>query len=129
MLKPEHKRLVEAYIASRTWVLQDDMVLRQKDDSDWAEAALYDLAWEQPALAWEVMREIARATESDEILQELANGPLHQLLAEHASTLSDIESDAKAEAAVRRLLAAMWEEQPLPEGIKARVTRAAQGEH
>ena len=129
MLQPEHKRLVEAYIASRTWVLEDDMVLRQKDDSDWAEAALYDLAWEQPALAWEVMREIARATESDEILQELANGQLHQLLAEHSSTLSDIENDAKADASVRRLLAALWEEQPLPEEIKARVVRAAHGEH
>ena len=63
------------------------MVLRKKDDSDWAESALYDTVWEQPAIGWELIREISRSANSSEILEELANGPLHQLLVEHPEVL------------------------------------------
>ena len=105
------------------------MVLRKKDDSDWADGALYDAVWEQPAVAWELIREICRRANSGEIMAELANGPLHQLLAEHPQVLPDIETDARSDAAVRALLASFWQEQPLPAEVKARVLRASQPEH
>jgi len=129
MLSAEHKRLVESYIASRTWIQDADMVLRRKDDSDWAESVLYDTVWEQPAIGWELIREISRSASSSEIFEELANGPLHQLLVEHPEVLSDIETDARSEASVRALLRSLWEEQPLPQEIKARVLRASEPEH
>jgi hypothetical protein len=129
MLSAEHKRLVDSYIGSRTWVQDADGVLRRKDDSDWAESALYDAVWEQPAVGWELIREISRSANSTEILEELANGPLHQLLVEHPEVLSDIETDARSQASVRALLGSLWEEQPLPQGVKARVLRASEPEH
>jgi len=129
MLSADHKRLVDSYIASRTWVQDLDMVLRRKEDSDWAESALYDAVWEQPAVGWELIREICRSANNTEILEELANGPLHQLLVEHTEVLADIETDARSEASVRALLASFWEEQPLPQEVKARVLRASQPEH
>jgi hypothetical protein len=129
MLSADHKRLVDSYIASRTWVQDADMVVRKKEDSDWAESALYDTVWEQPAVGWELIREICRSANSTEILEELANGPLHQLLVEHPEVLAAIETDARSEASVRALLASFWEEQPLPQEVKARVLRASEPEH
>ena len=129
MLSAEHKRLVESYIASRTWVQDADMVLRKKDDADWAKSALYDAVWEQPAVGWELIREICRSADSSEILEDLANGPLHQLLVEHPEVLSDIETDARSEGSVRALLRSLWEKQPLPQKTKARVLRASEPEH
>ena len=129
MLSAEHKRLVDSYIASRTWIQDSDMVLRKKDDSDWAESALYDAVWEQPTVGWELIREICRSVSSTEITEELANGPLHQLLVEHPEVLSDIETDARADASVRALLGSLWAEQPLPQEVKARVRRASEPEH
>jgi hypothetical protein len=129
MLSAEHKRLIESYIASRTWMQDSDMVMRKKEDSDWAESALYDAVWEQPAVGWELIREICRSGNSTEILEELANGPLHQLLVEHPEVLSSIETDARSDASVRALLCSLWEEQPLPQEIKARVRRASEPEH
>lgn len=105
------------------------MVLRKKADSDWAESALYDAVWEQSAVGWELIREICRSVNSDEILEELANGPLHQLLVEHPEVLAHIETDARSDASVRALLGSLWEEQPLPQDIEARVVRASEPQH
>jgi len=102
------------------------MALRKQDDSDWAGGVLYDAVWEHPALGWQLIREIARSTQEGEILEELANGPLHQLLVEHPCVLSDIEAVATTDASVRALLSSIWEEQPLPPEIRARIDRAAQ---
>jgi len=129
MLTPEHKRLVASYIAARTWIWTEDRILRKEDDSDWATGALYDAVWEQPALGWELIREICRATSNPEILEELANGPLHQLLVEHPQLLHDIERDAQADAAVSTLLSYFYEDNALPDELKERIYRASDFSH
>src|SRR5438270_571254 len=106
----DRKSLVDGYIGHRTWVWDTDMVLRKKHASDDAEAALYDLVWSDAAAAWEVMREIARATANSGILSSLANGPLHQLLIHSPRIMDAIEQHAEADEAIRRLLSFLWDD-------------------
>jgi hypothetical protein len=129
MLTPEHNRLVASYIAARTWIRGEDLVLRKEDDPDWATGALHDAVWEQPALGWELIREICRSTRDSAILEELANGPLHQLLVEHPELLHDIEGDARSDAAVSTLLSYFYEDNALPKELKERIYRASDFSH
>jgi hypothetical protein len=129
MLDPEHKRIVESYIAARTWALSPDGLLRKQEDSDWAQGALYDAVWEQPRLGWALIREISRAAQSDEIYRDLANGPLHQLLVEHPEIMDEIETDAKSDGKVRTLLSHFWQDNALPDALKQRIARASHPQH
>ena len=105
----ERERLVHDYIAARTLVWDDSMVLRKKEPSDHAEGALYDMVWTQPTVAWDIMCDISRATAVDDILQSVANGPLHQMLREHPHMMDRIEQDAEVSAQVRSLLSHLWD--------------------
>ena len=105
-----------------------DGVLQRKDDSDWAEGALYDTVAESPVLAWELIREIARRDQSPELLQALANGPLVSLLCDqHKSVVSQLEADASSDLAAKAVLAHVWEENRLPPEIEAIIKKAGGG--
>jgi hypothetical protein len=129
MLDAQHQRIVDSYIAARTLVWGADGVLRRQDDSDWAQGALYDVVWEHPRLGWSLIREISRRTQTAEILDDLANGPLHQLLVAHPQIVTDIESDATADTGVRALLSHFYEDNALPEELRARVLLAREPRH
>jgi uncharacterized protein DUF6869 len=100
----ERERLANDYVAARTLVWGDDMVLRRKQSTNHAEEALYEMVWKQPSVAWDVMCDISRSTSVDDILQSVANGPLHQMLGTHPHMMDRIEQDAAASPQVRLLL-------------------------
>jgi len=106
----ERERLVHDYIAAHTLVWDDSMVLRKKEPSNHAEGALYDMVWTQPTTAWDIMCDISRATAVSDILQSVANGPLHQMLREHPHMMDRIEQDAEVSAQVRLLLSHLWDD-------------------
>ena len=54
-------------------------------------------------------RSISRATAVNDILQSVANGPLHQMLREHPHMMDRIEQDAEVSAQVRSLLSHLWD--------------------
>jgi len=128
MLSADDRSVAERYVAHRTLVWNDDMVLRKKESSNDAEGAVYDLVRSQPTLAWEVMREIARLSSADDLLMAVANGPLNQLLREHAAILDAIEQDAQTDVAVRRLLSHVWDDDSMVDGVLMQRIRRASGE-
>jgi hypothetical protein len=106
----QRQRLVHDYVAARTLEWGSDMVLRKKEPSNRAEEALYEAVWKQPDVAWDIMCEISRATSVGDILQSIANGPLHQMLLEHPRIIDRIEKDAEASPQVRLLLSHIWDD-------------------
>jgi hypothetical protein len=125
----ERERIVNGYIAARTWEWGTDMVLRKKDVSNHAEEALYETIWSQPDLAWALICEISQASSVDDILQSVANGPLYQLLLEHPRMMDQVERDATTSSQVRRLLSHLWDDSTDPQiqSLMRRI-RVASGE-
>ena len=125
----ERDRLVHDYIAAHTLIWDDSMVLRKKEPSNHAKEALYDMVWTQPTIAWDIMCDISRATAVNDILQSVANGPLHQMLREHPHMMDRIEQDAEVSTHVRLLLSHLWDDDTdSPIGLLMPRIRKASGE-
>ena len=82
-----------------------------------------------PSGQWDIMCDISRATAVDDILQSVANGPLHQMLIEHPHMMDRIEQDAEVSAQVRLLLSQLWDDDAdSPIGLLMPRIRKASGE-
>jgi hypothetical protein len=83
----------------------------QKPDLEWSNDDFIDLANEKPEAAWECILEVIKTEHTDEILSDIAEGPLEDLLAEHAPQFMDrIESISKENIVFARLIKHVWVE-------------------
>jgi hypothetical protein len=97
---------------------------------------IYDLAPEQPTLAWEVIKAVVRRysedelftvseTEAKRIVGNTAAGPLEDLLSEHGvDFIETIETEARRDCRMRWTLGCVWQN-AMPDDIWSRVQRAA----
>ena len=71
---------------------------------------LNTLVSEQPQEAWEVILEILEETNSDNIIANLAAGPLENLLSEHGETfIAEVELKARQNPKFTKLILGVWE--------------------
>ncbi|MGM0541127.1 MAG: DUF6869 domain-containing protein [Pseudomonadota bacterium] len=83
----------------------------QNPDLEWSNDDFIDLANENPEVAWDCILEVIKTEHTDEILSNLAEGPLEDLLAEHAPKFIDrIESISKENIVFVRLIKHVWVE-------------------
>lgn len=82
----------------------------ERDENFWAYNKLSDLCDYDPEGCFEMIEIIRRMSNDDAVLANLASGPLEDLLAKHGNLFIDrIETAAKFDAQVRRLLGAVWQ--------------------
>jgi len=99
---------------------------------------LYDLAHENPELAWEAIKNVVgrfdesdlfteEQTEARRLLAATAAGPLEDLLAYHGPSLIDrVEDEAEHDRRMFWTLGCVWQNS-MTDGVWARVQRAAGG--
>lgn len=115
------KQVVEAWIELQRTPRESD---RHKQ-LFWSFDRLDDLIRTQPAKAWPVILDILRADPSDKILQNLAAGPLEDLLVRHGSSfIDDVEAEAGRDPMFRKLLGGVWK-RDIVDDVWDRVVRCA----
>lgn len=116
------KELQDADIA-RGWI---DMHLASKgseaqDASFWAYTALDDLRHDDVERFWTIIHQIRRLNDSEEILSNLAAGPLEDLLANSGREFIDrCESLAKTDERFKLMLGMLWKN-TIPDDIWKRI--------
>lgn len=81
----------------------------QHTQNFWAYEALSDLCDVSPEKCLEVIFEILRIDEGDEILANVAAGPLEDLLVKHGTVvIKQVLQTAKTSAVWRKMLGAVW---------------------
>ncbi|WP_051938874.1 DUF6869 domain-containing protein [Luteibacter sp. 9135] len=96
-----------------------------QDASFWAYTALDDLRHDDVERYWNIINEIRRLNDSDEILSNLAAGPLEDLLANSGRDFIDrCEALAKTDDRFRLMLGMVWKN-TIPDDIWTRIEVAA----
>jgi len=76
----------------------------------WTHIKFWDLAEEQPDLCWELILKTLNTDESTLVLENLAAGPLEDLLAKHgASVIERVEHEARKNPKFASLLGGVWQ--------------------
>lgn len=97
----------------------------QYRDNFWAYEQIDELREEDPEACWRIIQVILHLDSSDEILSNLAAGPVEDLLGSHGEKFIErIETAASEDASFRKLLAAVWENN-IPQEIWTRVKKVA----
>lgn len=79
------------------------------EDNFWAFEALYDLVSEDPEEAWPTILQILRLDQSPSVMENLAAGPLEDLLAKHGPAFIDrVEAEAVRDPIFAKLLGGVW---------------------
>ena len=115
----ELRKIAEAWIAMH----------HQKEDERgknfWAFDALVDLCNDDAESCWNVIHLIRQIDGSDNILSNLAAGPLEDLLVRHGSDFIDrIESLAEHDMQFKKVLGAVWQ-RDMPDAIWKRIKAVA----
>lgn len=72
--------------------------------------ALNDLVFKKPQQAWKVILDILEQTESDEIIGNLAAGPLEDILSEHGDVFIDeVEIQARQNPKFTKLVLGVYQ--------------------
>lgn len=75
----------------------------------WAYGRLSDLVQESPEEAWQAIQTIRLLDQSDQIISNLAAGPVEELLASHGENFIErFELTARNDDQFKRLLGAVW---------------------
>jgi hypothetical protein len=91
----------------------------------WAWQKLNMLGRESPDIAWKLILRILNSTDHELALENLAAGPLEDLLARHGHKFIDlIEARAEADLRFRWLLAGVWKNS-IPDDIWERLLASA----
>jgi hypothetical protein len=101
----------------RTWIdrhadpaLLEISQSKQPDDRFWAWQKLDSLCRDEPELAWSVILEILQRSGSEQVRENLAAGPLEDLLTKHGHHFIDrVETEAQRNPHFRSLLAGVWQ--------------------
>ncbi len=131
------QHLVRTWIAYDQWAAQQEPTSQVKQDAQdaeaerngfWAWEAVEDLVRREPEHAWAAIVELVRHAPDDSVLASIAAGPLEDLLCHHPYAMIDrVEQLALEDTKFRRCVAGVWGWSRLPEGLQARIRRAAQG--
>lgn len=91
----------------------------------WAYEQLDELIHEMPEVAWDVITEIRRLGGSDQLLSNLAAGPLEDFLVYHGEAcINLIEAACKSDDQLRKLLGATWQN-GMPDSLWSRIRALA----
>ena len=83
---------------------------KERDENFWAFNALSKFCDTDPEKCFEVIEIIRGLDHSNDVLANLAAGPLEDLLAKHGEQFIDrFEKFAKSDVQLRRLLGAVWQ--------------------
>ena len=95
MNPPDRERLVNAWLTyQKNW---------------WAFEALMKLWRESPDEALDVIINLARSADDDELVEAVGAGPLEDLIREHGASMIDaIETSAKSDLRFRQALSHVW---------------------
>lgn len=119
----ERKRVLTAASA------ESQLKVDQQIDAEtiWAFDALENLIAKEPSGAWAMILRILDIAEQDEdVLNNLAAGPLESLLARHGrAVIKWVEEEARRNTKFKELLGGVWQN-AIPELIWQRVQRAAE---
>jgi hypothetical protein len=82
---------------------------RSQRDEFWAFELLTNLTSRDPEAAWHIILEILRRDQSDRVCENLAAGPLEDLLVKHGPEfIAKVEARAAEDVAFRQLLGGVW---------------------
>lgn len=105
MEEAEKARLVAAWIEGQAAPERSELAAKNW----WAIEAMFEIPFEQPELAWELILRIHAATDSEEVRTMLAAGPIEDLMEQHgAEFIERVETFARRDPLFRRLLAGVW---------------------
>ena len=107
----DRERLVQTWIDRHADpALSELSQAKEPDQRFWAWERLDALVREEPEVAWSAILEILQRTRSEQALDNLAAGPLEDLLAKHGYQFIDrVEAEATRSSLFRHLLAGVWQ--------------------
>src|SRR5690606_9863070 len=83
--------------------------VREKDKNFWAYETLDHLCEEEPFECLKIIVKICETTDNEEILSNVAAGPLEDLLVRHGKTvIAEVEKWAIQNRKYKRVLASVW---------------------
>lgn len=83
---------------------------KYSEEHDWAFDSFYDICREDPELALQSIEKACFATTNENVLANLAAGPLEDLLSMHGEKIIDeIESIARKNSRFKQLLRGVWQ--------------------
>jgi len=104
--------LIHGYIARYSHQLNvtEDKVFEKADTNFWAYERLDELVKFAPELAFEVILALLNQTENEDVLENLAAGPLEDLIRTHGKNfIQRFEVEANENAKFRDLLRGVWQ--------------------
>ncbi len=107
----ERIELISAYIEryGQSLSLTDENILTHSDKNFWAYEKFADLAKCEPVAAFSVILGTLAATDREDVLDNLAAGPLEDLIRIHGEQfIEQIEAQAHRDQRFRNLLSGVW---------------------
>jgi hypothetical protein len=113
----------------QAWI---DYAARADADDDehfWACELVDDLVRSDPEAAWPLILELVRRSQSDDLLANVAAGPLEDLLVRHGEAFIErVERQAQADRRFRKCLRGVWGWSAIPKDVQARIQAAVKDE-
>ncbi len=127
-LFPKMREMTDIQKLTRAWI---DFQRTRGADLEWSSDEFIELANQTPEVAWECILGVIEAECRDDILANLAEGPLEDLLAEHGSRFIDrIENMSRENIVFARLVKHVWVEAiPAQLQNRVRVIQSKYGNH
>lgn len=86
------------------------------EDTSWSWVGLKKFVRHDPELAWELILQVLATDQSDVIIENLAAGPLEELLVYHGEKFIErIKKQAEQDSDFNELLGGIWEDDISPE--------------
>src|SRR5579864_5533744 len=87
---------------------------------------LYDFVQSDPEKAWRIIQILWRLDSSDEMLANIAAGPVEDILAKHGPKFIDrVETVARQEPIFKKMLGAVWGRNRMADDVWARLKAVA----
>ena len=114
MKKEEQTNLIDTWIEYYTQEIElndkNELVKKNKEDMFWAFEKLDEICLKTPDMCFEIILEILNIKPNDEIISNLAAGPLEDLLSRHGEyMISKVEDVSKINPAFKELLGGVWQ--------------------
>lgn len=108
-----------------SWIALHGAGSSARDENFWAYEKLDDFGRKSPDECWELIHAIRQADGSNEILANLAAGPLEDLLVDHGHRyIDEVERLARTDAQFRKMLGGVWKN-AIADDVWVRVQRVA----
>jgi hypothetical protein len=119
----EYEEAIEAWL-DRMISIAENKTKVSSDEGFWAWEQITDLVFNSPEEAWPIILELIRRAPSDQILADVAAGPLEDLIRNHADAFIDrVELEARRAPRFRRCLTGVWYGTELSESVCKRIEK------